>query len=138
MRYNHTLHNMRNTELGLLAQIKRHNDSGLAVTMDDLMPAGGKRAKPRGKGRWKAWLPEAVAKAAFAPPHVPARITAREIRRSHRKVLDSKHYVSKTIKDQQSKLVKNLRSLSEQRPLKYWITNTVFDETQLEFKLGKR
>ena len=122
----------------MLAQIKRHNASGLAVTMDDLMPAGGKRAKPRGKGRWKAWLPEAVAKAAFAPPHVLARITAQEMKRSHRQVLDSKQYVSKTIKDQQSKLVKNLRSLSEQTPLRYWITNTVFDETQLEFKLRKR
>ena len=79
----------------MVAQVRRHNaDGARAITADDLMPAEAShnaRVKPRGKGKWKAWLPPAIAHAAFAPASVSCRVTAKQMKKSHAQVAHAKH-----------------------------------------------
>jgi len=114
------------------------NRSGHAVTADDLLPLVQRRGKLRGQGRWKWWLPEATGKAAFAHFRVSARQTARDMKKSHHHVLQAKHVVAHAIDEGQAKGLRRLRTLSEQKPFKFWITNNMFDETKLPLMIKKK
>ena len=128
----------------LVAQVQNFNRSGSARTADHLiMPPGLPRVRVRGQGRWKAWTPEAVLRAAFHSPTQSARSAGSAVgggSGSH--ALACRAVVARCIEEQQQRGVRRLRAeslaanSSEGPPLKFLIRNCMWDETQLSLRAG--
>ena len=126
------------------SKIHKFNCSGKAVTHDDMMyPDGLRPGKIRGKGAWKEWIPEAIQKAAFSKTALKA--TAVDMadgtglsatgKRSPQHVACCKKFMAKTITSGQRGGCQRLRRQSVHKRFKFFITNTVFDETKLKYTI---
>ena len=134
------------TEKQMRIKASRFNRSGFAITEDDKMPLKPTTQRPRLKGtsRWKKWTPEAIQRAAGA--RAPARVTVKGMHskragartHSHMSVIHSKSLCAKAIMDGQAAGLNELWSWSLQEPFEFYITNHVFDESKLWYKVEQK
>ena len=132
----------------LAVQAQRFNRSGRAVTADALLAMPGKcqsRAQKQGQGaKWRAWTPEAVQRAGFSKSTV--RETAAALKDGHGKaatgsrspwhVACCKSVCAQAILGGQAVSLQRLRNTSvHSKPLAFWVTNTMFDETKLGYSV---
>ena len=126
----------------LHAQVLHHNRIGRARTQDHLLnPPSGKTGpfkiighKVKGKGAWKTWTADAVLRAGFKPGDVGSRTVAAELDGSHSHSRKCKQLVARVIIDGQQEGLRRLKTRAEHAPggtLKFYIINTMFDETRL-------
>ena len=164
-RLQHTLNKQKSrrgasyTEADKVTEVRarRFNNSGMAVTADQLIPlaessADGRRkghyskvVKVTGSGQWKRWLPEAMQKAAFSKGTL-RQIAAQwkqghgptsEGKHSHSTIQDMKHVVALTIFDGTEAGEKKLVARSNVKPFDWVIGNHVFDESKLWYFLAR-
>ncbi len=133
----------------LRLQVYKFNRSGRAVTHDDLMEAPARvhglgPGRLRGRGSWKKWQPEAIQRAAFAKGTL--RQIAQSMADGHgdgasgqrgvRHLSNCKSVCALTILAGQARGLRRLRQNSlHAQPLKFWITNNMFDETKLWYMI---
>ena len=131
----------------LEAQARKFNLSGRVVTADDLMLMPNTNYAGRtksGAGKWKSWTPEAVQRAAFAKGSL--RQVVASMKDGHGKsaggsrspwhVACCKAVCSQAILQGQNTMLQRLRDVSvHSKPLTFWITNTMFDETKLWYSV---
>ena len=105
------------------------------------MPPGVPRRRLRGRGRWKSWTTEAVLAAAFQAPTQSARTAgAASGGGSAAHALACRAVAAGCIADQQTRGLRRLRteSCAEGRPLKFFIRNCMWGETQLALLVDGR
>ena len=121
------------------AQMIRFNRNGMARTQDYVMydPSQSMvipgRAKVRGSGAWK-WTLESLCRTAFAAPDRSTRSVIEGHGGSPASVISSRFVVARCICRGQSRAANRLAAVSKQPGCKlpFFITNNMFDETQLE------
>ena len=120
--------------------VQRFNKSGRATRSDALIQTGGKVCKVKGKSQWKRWTPEAIQRAGFSKCSVRSYCAGMKDTRnpttasgktSHSSVTFSRQAVAKTIVDGTTRGLDRICSESLRRPLDFWITGHVADETKL-------
>ena len=137
------------TEMRQQAQSLHYNRSGMARTRDHEMvtivkrPAGACYLpirgfagyvvpKPRkGSGGAKVWTGPAICGASFAPPQQPSRTASKAEGASHGHVRGCGMLTADMIEIGYNEYGKRLREESLEEPLKFYITNNMFDETKL-------
>jgi hypothetical protein len=131
----------RAAEEQLVAQVQDFNCSGLARTADHMiMPPGVARGRVRGAGRWKGWTAEAVLRVAFLPPTQSARAAAGLFGGGAEHARRCRAVAAACIAEEQRRGLRRLREASfghpgvEGRPLKFYIRNCMWDETQLALR----
>ena len=80
----------------LKSQVHRHRKA-VAKRADDIITLtqqDRKLVNPRGRGKWKSWLPDAVLRIAFSPAAATLESLARDLHASHAHVAKIKHMVS--------------------------------------------
>jgi len=127
----------------LVAKARRFNASGRAVRQDALITLEGSVPKIKGSTQWKKWLPEAIQKAAFSKG--PLRTIVKSMQDGHgplasqkvspTTVMQCRSLTAKAIVDGTQKGRKRVAAQSEAQPLDYWITNTMYDEAKLWYKV---
>ena len=129
----------------LAVQAQRFNRSGRAVTADALMVMPGKCRSGRkrwqdGAGKWRSWTPEAVQRACFSKSTLRQTVAAWKDghgkaatgSRSPWQVACCKSACAQAILGGQAVSLQRLRNTSvHSKPLAFWVTNTMFDETKL-------
>ena len=94
--------------------------------------------KVRGKGGWKRWTPEAIQKAAFskgALRNVVQDLSDAQNKYSPTTVAHCRFVGAGAIVDGQTGGCTKLQKRSVVRPLAFWITGHVFDETKIWYKV---
>ena len=91
-------------------------------------------AKVRGSGAWKKWTLESLCRTAFAAPDRSTRSVIEGHGGSPASVMSSRFVVARCICRGQSRAANRLAAVSKQPGCKlpFFITNNMFDETQLE------
>ena len=132
----------------LAVQAQRFNRSGRAVTADALMVMPGKsrsgRQTQQGTGKWRSWTPEAVQRACFSKSTL--RQTVAAWKDGHGKAATGsrspwhasccKSACAQAILGGQAVSLQRLRNTSvHSKPLAFWVTNTMFDETKLGYSV---
>ena len=146
----------------LQRKMQKFNSSGNAVTLDDLMlvpirPAGrrgrksanARHGRPPARsaalgvkvkakaGQWKRWLPDAVRKAASSTGSVRGVATGMGFGdRPQGQVQASRLTAASCILNTQEAGLRRLCQTSQTMPLSFFITNHVFDETKLWYRIG--
>ena len=80
----------------LKSQVHRHRKA-VAKRADDIITLtkqDRKLVNPRGRGKWKSWLPDAVLRIAFSPAAATLESLARDLHAGHAHVANIKHMVS--------------------------------------------
>lgn len=120
-------------------QAMASNASGRHRTMDHMLPLqplDEGRPKPKGRGAWKQWTPEALLRSAFGEATATVRQSAREVDgASAAHVIKARLFIAKCILDCQSSHVQSERNRLSQSGMLYHILNMMFDETELEVAL---
>ena len=121
-------------------QAQASNASGRHRTLDHLLPlqpADEARPKPKGRGAWKQWTPEAILRAAFGEATATVRQAAREVDgTSAAHVIKARMFIGKCLLDCQAKHIQSeINRLRERGLLLYHIVNLMFDETELDVSL---
>lgn len=121
-------------------QAQASNASGRHRTLDHLLPlqpADEARPKPKGRGAWKQWTPEAILRAAFGEATATVRQAAREVDgASAAHVIKARMFIGKCLLDCQAKHIQSeINRLRERGLLLYHIVNLMFDETELDVSL---
>ena len=120
-------------------QAMASNASGRHRTVDHMLPLqplDESRPKPKGRGAWKQWTPEALLRSAFGEATATVRQSAREIDgASAAHVIKARMFIAKCILDCQDSHVQSERNRLRQSGLLYHILNMMFDETELEVDL---
>ena len=121
-------------------QAREYNRSGFARTCDWMQPttsgrhshpAGRSAPQVRGKGQWKKWTGAAICQTAFAPPEAPCRYRAKCVGASMKHSRDCGMFTADLVESRQKEADEDLRHRSLKRPLRFYITNNMFDETKL-------
>ena len=124
----------------LQAQAIHHNRAGRARTQDHIIypPAIEKTArfniiKVKGSGAWRSWTPDAILRCGFKPGDVCGRNIAAEVDGSHAHSRKCKQLVARVVIDGQQAGLRKLKTRASQpgHELKFYIVNTMFDETRL-------
>ena len=112
------------------------NHNGRARTADHLITAPGeKRSCVSGRGKWKKWTAEAVARAGFGAEVSAQRDIANQIDgASHQTSTSSRYVVSNCILEQQDRGLQEVVSLSEQGRLNFYVRNIMWDETTFDLR----
>ncbi|CAK9084810.1 Uncharacterized protein (Fragment) [Durusdinium trenchii] len=123
-----------------VAAAQASNASGRHRTLDHLLPlqpADEARPKPKGRGAWKQWTPEAILRAAFGEATATVRQAAREVDgASAAHVIKARMFIGKCLLDCQAKHIQSeINRLRERGLLLYHIVNLMFDETELDVSL---
>ena len=117
------------------------NASGRHRTMDHMLPLQpleDARPKPKGRGAWKKWTPEALLRASFGEATATVRQSAKEVDgASAAHVIKARMFVAKCILDCQSNHVQSERNRLGESGMLYHILNMMFDETELEVVLDQ-
>ena len=98
----------------------------------------GPPVKLRGQGEWKRWTPGAIQKAAFSKGslwQVVQDLSDAQNKYSPTTVAHCRFIGAGTIVDGQTGGCPKLQKRSVVRPLAFWITGHVFDETKLWYKV---
>ena len=129
-------------------QAREYNSSGYARTKDWLMPttdlasAGGRRLGQRwapqkevegvhGRGGWKKWTGPAICQAAFDAAEQSGRVVAKCEGASQNHSRRCGLFTAGLIETRQDERDVDLARRSAQEPFRHYITNNMFDETQL-------
>ena len=117
----------------LAAQVRSFNRKGYARTVDYHMHDKGQQpSKPKGKGGWKRWTPEAILKAGSSDPTATTR-SSTIVGGSHAGVIHSRAILAQSVLAGQERGLAAIVEGARKRRLDFYITNNMFDETKLPF-----
>ena len=115
------------------------NHSGRARTADHLITAPGeKRSRVAGRGRWKVWTADAVARAGFGAEVSAQRDIAKQIDGAgQNNSTESRYVVSGCILEKQQAGLQEIRDLSEKEPLSFFVKSIMWDETTFDLRWSR-
>ena len=125
-------------------EAKEAEQRGKKTNWASPMHSAEKRAKVAGAGKWKVWTAEAILRAAFFQPSAALCQVAEENEgASASQVSHARSFVARTLLREQERglrqqqgRARHLVLSGDAQPPQVWILNLMFDETELECKLG--